>query len=170
MKIIEAMKRIKHLHEKCADLREKVARYHADLNFETPSYEDQAAQVTEWIQSHADTLQEIAHLRLAIQRTNLATIVTIELGGKHVIKRLSEWIYRRKDLAKLDFEMWAKLSDRGLKEGQMMTTAGVAKEVQIRRYYSPKQRDEKMALYKSEPSIIDGHLEVVNAVTELILE
>ena len=169
MKIIEAMKRIKHLQEKCADLRAKVGRYCTDLDFETPTYQpDQRAQIAEWLQSHADTVQEIAHLRVAISRTNLVTMVTIELAGHQVTKCITEWIHRRKDLAKLDLEMWAQLTDRNLKEGMMNTSTGGAKEVRIRRYFDPRMRDAAMASYKSEPAIIDGHLEVVNAVTDLI--
>jgi hypothetical protein len=168
MKIIEAMKRIKHLQEKCGDLRKKVGQYCADMDFETPTYPDQAGQITEWLQSHADTIQEIAHLRVAISRTNLATPVTIELGKHQVTKSVSEWIHRRKDLAKLDLEMWSMLTDRGLREGQMNSTSGATREVKIRRYYDPRMRDTAMASYKSEPSIIDGHLEVVNAVTDLL--
>ncbi len=169
MKIIEAMKRIKHLQEKCADLRAKVGLYCADMDFETPTYEpDQKAQITEWLQSHADTVQEIARLRVAISRTNLATSVTIELSGRQVTKSIAEWIHRRKDLAKLDLEMWAKLNDRNLKEGVLTTTAGGTKEVKIRRYFDPRMRDAAMASYKAEPSVIDGHLEVINAVTDLV--
>src|SRR5579863_8966910 len=168
MKLIEAMKRLKHLQEKTADLRKKVSQYCADMDFETPTYPDQKGQVNEWIQSHTDTLQEIAKLRVAIQRTNLATMVTMELGGRQVTKCIAEWIHRRKDLAKLDFEMYAQLTDRGLKEGMMQTSAGAPKEVRIRRHYDPVERDKKLALYKSEPSQIDGHLEVINAVTDLI--
>jgi hypothetical protein len=170
MKIIEAMKRIKHLQEKCADLRAKVGQYCADMDFETPTYPDQKAQIGEWLQSHSDTIQEIARLRVAISRTNLATQVTIELAGHQVTKCISEWIHRRKDLAKLDLEMWSKLTDRNLKEGVMNTTAGGTKDVKIRRYYEPRMRDSAMASYKSEPSVIDGHLEVTNAVTDLIEE
>ena len=44
--------------------------------------------------------QEIARLRVAITRTNLATSVTIELGGKPVTKTLAEWIQRRGDKKK----------------------------------------------------------------------
>ncbi len=169
MKIIEAMKRIKHLQEKCADLRVKVGQYCADMDFETPTYEpDQKAQITEWLQSHADTVQEIARLRVAISRTNLATVVTIELSGRQVQKTIAEWIHRRKDLSKLDLEMWSKLTDRNLREGTMNTSTGTPKEVKIRRYFDPRMRDAAMASYKAEPSIIDGHLEVVNAVTDLI--
>lgn len=169
MKIIEAMKRIKHLHEKAADLRGKVQQYCADMDFETPAYPDQRSQIEEWIQSHSDTLQEIARLRVAIQRTNMATEVTIELGGKQVKKTLSEWIHRRKDLAKMDFEMWSKIGDRGLKEGVVQTTTGGQREVKIRRYFDAKKRDEMTALYRAEPSIVDGQLEVVNAVTDLVI-
>ena len=41
-------------------------------------------------------------------------------------------------------------------------------EVRVRRYYDPAQRDEKLELYRSEPSTIDATLEVSNAVTDLI--
>ncbi len=86
-------------------------------------------------------------------------------------KPIAEWIHRRKDLAKLDLEMWSKLNDRNLKEGVMSpTSGGPGKDVRIRRYYDPQMRDAAMASYKAEPSIIDGHLEVVNAVTDLIEE
>jgi hypothetical protein len=174
MKIIEAMKRIKHLQEKCADLRAKVGQYCADLDFETPTYPDQRAQITEWLQSHSDTIQEIARLRVAIQRTNLATSVSIELGGKTITKTIAEWIHRRGDskkkdgLAHQDFAMWQQLGDRGLREGTMNMTGGGTKEIKIRRYFDPKQRDEKLGVHRSEPTIIDGQLEVVNAVTDLI--
>jgi hypothetical protein len=171
MKIIEAMKRIKHLQEKCADLRAKVGQFCADMDCETPTYPDQKAQIEEWLQSHTDTVQEIAKLRVAITRTNLNTQVTIELGGKLVTKCLSEWIQRRKDLAKADLDMYAQLSDRKLSEKALLqTTTGGQKEIHLRRYYDPKKKDEMMAIFKAEPTVIDGHLEVTNAVTELILQ
>lgn len=168
MKIIEAMKRLKHLNEKAADLRVKVAQYCADLDYETPTYPDQKAQIEEWLQSHFDTLQEIARLRVAIQRTNLATEVAMDLENHTVKKTIAEWIHRRRDLAQLDGEMWGKLTDRGLREGVSQTSSGGVKEVHIRRYFDPKLRDGRLALYKREPTIIDGYLEVVNAVTDLI--
>ena len=78
-------------------------------------------------------------------RTNLATDVTIELAGHQVTKCISEWIHRRKDLAKLDLEMWAQLTDRNLKEGSLNATSGASKEVKIRRYFDPRMRDTAMA-------------------------
>jgi len=168
MKIIEAMKRIKHLNEKAADLRAKVAAHCVNLDFETPVYPDQESQVREWLQSHFDTIQEIARLRLAIQKTNVATNVTIELGGRQVTKTIAEWIYRRKDLAKTDLALWQGIGDRNLKEGMMTSPSGQPMSVKIRRYYDPRERDQKVELYRQEPSIVDSTLEVVNAVTEIL--
>lgn len=170
MKLIEAMKKLKDLNVKAEDLRKKVSLNCADLSLETPLYgADQKATVDGWIQAHSDLLKQILALRVAIQRTNLATNVTIEVGGKQVTKSIAEWIHRRRDLAKLDMDMWSKLGDRNLKEQNIQTApGGPITEVRIRRYFDPKERDAKLELYRSEPSVIDATLEVTNAVTDLI--
>jgi hypothetical protein len=170
MKLIEAMKKIKELQEKADDLRKKVGQYCADLDYETPLYPDQRKQVSEWIQSHLDITKKILELRVAIQLTNLQTPVAIELGGKTVTKTIAEWIHRRRDLAKQDLEMWSKLTDRNLREGQIASSVpgGEAKTVKIRRYFDPLERDKNIELYRTEPGIIDRTLEVTNAITELI--
>lgn len=168
MKLIQAMKQLKDLAIKAEDLRKKISTHCADLNFETPLYADQKRQIAEWLQAHADLLKEILRLRVAIQRTNLATAVTIELGGKQVTKCIAEWIHRRRDLATLDMSAWRGLNDRGLKEGTGQNSQGVPLEVKIRRYFDAAERDVKIELYRSEPSVIDSNLEVINAVTALI--
>ena len=173
MKIIEAMKEIVRLHEKAADLRAKVAQYCADLDYETPTYPDQEAQVREWIQSHTDTVQRIARLREAIAVTNVRTLVTIELGGVAVSKTIFGWIQRRGNgdkklgLASLDQQMWASLTDRNLREGVAANSSGNTLPVKIRRHFQPQLRDRKVLEYRSEASIIDAKLEVVNAITDL---
>ena len=168
MKIIEAMRKLKNLNVKAEDLRSKIAQFCADLTIETPTYPDQRKQVSEWLQAHGDVLKEILHLRVAIQRTNLATNATVELDGKAVTKTVAEWIHRRRDLAKLELDAWSKLTDRGLKEQNVQTSQGGAvTEVRIRRYYDPLERDRKRTLYQSEPSTIDGVLEIINATTDL---
>ena len=48
-----------------------------------------------------------------------------------------------------------------IKEGEQ----DVAK---LRLFFDPKERDDKITEYTEEPSLIDGRLEVVNAVTDLI--
>jgi hypothetical protein len=169
MKLIQAMKKLKDLNTKAEDLRKKVAMHAADLSIETPVYPDQKRQVAEWIQSHGDILKEILHLRISIQRTNVATPVSMELDGKHVSKSIAEWIHRRRDLAKLEMAMWQALTDRNLKEQNLQTVAGgPVTEVRLRRYYEPADRDRKVEVYRTEPSVIDATLEVVNATTDLI--
>lgn len=171
MKLIEAMKKVKDLTKKAEDLRGKIATYHADLDIETPPYGDrQKEQVSEWLQAHGDVVQEIENLQVAVQRTNLATSVTIELGKNKVTKTIAAWIHRRRTLAALDLAAWSGMNDRGLREGTVPSTipGAEARKVSIRRHYDPRIRDERKEIYRSEPSIIDGTLEVVNATTELI--
>lgn len=171
MKLIEAMKKIKELQIKASDLRKKVGTYCADQTHETPVYGDnQKAQIFEWVQSHSDVLKEILKLRLAIQKTNIQTKVTMELGEKQVTKTIAEWIHRRRDLATLEQTMWNGIGDRGLKEGNIKTSTNESVEVKIRRYYDPVTRDKNVELYRTEPSVIDRTLEVSNAVTDLIEE
>lgn len=168
MKLIQAMKQIKDLQRKAEDLRGKIGVHCAHLSYETPTYGDkQAQQVAEWLQAHADILKEILRLRVAVQKTNLVTQVTIELGGVQVVKTLAEWIHRRRDLAKLDMDAWSKLTDRGLREGIGKNSLGELLEAKIVRNFDPAGRDRKLELYRSEPSIVDATLEVVNAVTDL---
>lgn len=170
MKIIEGMKLIKELQVKAEDLRGKVKAHCADLDFETPLYNDQRRQVNEWIQSHSDVLKEILKLRLSIQKTNIATVVPIEMDGKRIEKTIAEWIHRRKDLSGQELSIWSVLGDRGLKEGAIQPSTQGAQPitVKIRRYFDPLERDKKVEVYRSEPSIIDRTLEVINATTELV--
>lgn len=182
MKIIEALKKIKDLQVKADDLRQKVARHGADLDVENPVYgseENQREKVKGWIQSHVDIMQEVADLHLRVMRTNLATEVTIELGGKPVVKTIAEWVVRRGNksrpgLSALDHSMWAgltevKIGQRGLKDGQLqLTRESTPRDVRIRRYFDPGERDDRLELYRSEPAAIDARLEVVNAITDLL--
>jgi hypothetical protein len=172
MKLIEAMKLIKELQVKREDLVAKVKQHCAALDFETALYADPKRQVSEWIQSHSDVCKEILRLRVAIQRTNISTKVVVELGGKRIEKTIAEWIHRRRDLAGFELAMWSVLGDRGLREGAMPSSqpGGQPREVKILRHFDPLERDAKVELYRSEPSIIDRTLEVVNATTELMAD
>lgn len=170
MKIIEAMKRVKLNEEKISDLQTKIAGASAHLNLETPVYGDgQRDKVKEWLQSCSDLGQENIRLLVAIQRTNLAISVTVELGGKAVTKSIAEWVWRRRKYAALDQMTWGKLTDRGLKEGQAnVGPTGGQVTMSIVRYYDPAKRDEMLSLYRSEPHLIDAALEIVNATTDLV--
>ena len=91
MKLIEGLKKIKILIRKADDLCGLVKVNCALSNLESPKYgKDQTQTVSGWIQSHSDILKEISRLRVAIQRTNIDTMVVIELGEKQVKKSIAE--------------------------------------------------------------------------------
>lgn len=167
MKIIEGLKKSKDLLRKAEDIRTKIGVYCANLDFETPAYPDQAQQIKEWLQAHRDITQEILNLKIRVAKTNLTTQVKIEIGGNIIGKCITEWVYRRRDLAKMDLAAWLKLTDKNLREGKVGTSTGEAMDVKIRRYYEPKERDKMVEMFTSEPMLIDAALEVTNAVTEL---
>lgn len=169
MKIIEALKKIKDLSRKIDEITPKIRDYCADYDIETPTYPDQRTKIQEWLQSCHDMNKEILRLRIAIQKTNLDTMVTIELDGKQVTKSIAEWIHRRKDLAKREESFWRLLTDRGLRENQFLKPTPNTPEMPVKRrlYFDASMRDQKIELYRSEPSKIDATLEVINAVTDL---
>jgi len=176
MKIIEAMKKVKDLQRKAADLRDKVKQYCVDYEHETPTYADQRDRIKSWLDAHRDILQEVESLKLKIQKTNIQTLVPITIDEKVVNKTIAAWIIRRgqgkniKGLAHEDLDMWNMLTDRGLKEDKLITSAGGILEKKIRRYYDPAQRDRMKEIYMSEPQLIDSVLEVTNARVDLVEE
>lgn len=170
MKIIQALRQIKDLKRKCDDLYKKVKENCADLDSNTPSYPDTRRQVTEWIQSYQDSVKEILRLKEAVHRTNLETKVTIELGGKFVEKSIVAWIERRRNLATMDELIYSALTDRTYKEEYTTKLSPGAPVTIVRRilYFDPVERDNKMELFRSEPSKINSTLEITNAITDLI--
>lgn len=169
MKIIEAMKKVKENKLKITDLKVMINANCAHLSFETPLYEDAKGKVQSWAQSCEDLSKENIKLLMAIARTNLVTDATIDIGGVEVTKTLAEWIWRRREYAASDLAVYSQMSDRGLREGTQQSSTGVAVEVKIIRKYDVEVRDKKIAAYKSEPKLIDSKMEVINAVTDLIL-
>lgn len=171
MKIIEAMKRVKNNEEKVTDLQNKIASCSANLSYETPIYGDETKKkLLEFAQSCEDISQENVRLLCAIQRTNLQTKVTIEVGGKQVTKTVAEWVWRRRKYSKLDHNTWFQFNDRGLKskEGIINTSTGSPMEIKLIKHYDIDTVDNKRELYRSENHIIDSNLEIINATTDLI--
>ncbi len=167
MKLIEALKQIKDLTRKADDIKKLVKDHCAISSLETQKYPNQTKQVSEWVQAYGDILKEILHLRLAIQKTNLETDVTIMIGGKNITKSIAAWIHRRRDLANSEMQIWQILSDRGIHEGMGKGPTGDPIEIRVNRFYNPAEKVRKMEIYASEPSLVDGKLEVTNAITDL---
>lgn len=168
MKLIEALKQTKDLARKADDIKKLVKDHCAISSLETSKFTNQSQQISEWVQAYGDILKEILRLRLAIQKTNLETDVTIDVGRKLVTKSIAAWIHRRRDLASSELQIWQILSDRGIREGMGQSPSGDPVAIKINRFYDPAQRVKKMEIYASEPSIIDGKLEVINAITDLM--
>ena len=170
MKLIEALKKTKDLAKKADDLKDKIQKHHAHMDFENPVYgEKQKDTVAGWVQAYLDIVKEIARLRIAIQKTNLETKVTIELAETSPELSIAEWIHWRRDLAALSSNVWRHLNDNGLKDGQMRHSGTQEiTESKVIRYYDPAERDKWLEHYRAQPSTIDAHLEVVNATTDLI--
>ncbi len=165
------MKKIKSNKEKLHDLQMKIGQNAANLSYETPLYGEKAKETIQgFLQACEDIVQDNAKLLVRISKTNIVTSVTIMLGDKSVTKNIAEWIWRRREYAELDQKTWTQLTDRGLKEGVAPSTisGGEPTKVTIIRHYDPLIRDQKLALYKSEPHEIDGALEVANAITDLL--
>lgn len=168
MKLIQALKKIKDLRRIVDDLQIMIRDHSADLSHETPAYPDQRQAVDSSVQARQGILKEILRLRIAVQRTNLCTPVTVTFMEREVTKSIAEWIHMRKDLAALELASYTAMTDRGLKEGVIRQSNGTEQEVKIRRYYDPKTRDSMKSMLQSAPSEIDAALEVANAVTDLI--
>jgi hypothetical protein len=171
MKIIEAMKQIKLLDSRVEDLRQKVGKYCADLEAENPYYgspDKQKEQVTQWLQSIHDSITEAIKLRSSIAKTNMLTMVTIDLGGNQVVRPISEWILRRRIYAELERKAWESLSNKGMSIAQIKNSTGDLIQTKVRLYFDPIQRDKNVEIYRTEPSIIDRNLEVINATTDIL--
>lgn len=168
MKIIEGLKKIKELQRKADDLKAKVSEHCAQYDYEKSVYPDQRGQVASWVQAYSDIMDEVLKLRIAIQRTNLSTSVTITLGEKEVTKTIAEWVHRRRDLASREMEIWSAQTDRGLKDHLQPQSVGNPVKVAVVRYYEPLTRDKKVSMFREEPHVIDATLEVINAVTDLV--
>ena len=168
MKIIEAMKKIKHLEEKTGDLSEKIKMHCADMDFENPVYSNQKEIVSGWIQSHNDVVKEISRLKYCLHKTNVMVEIPIIINGKSITKSIDEWIHRRHIGINLEKRAWQSLTDKNLKDQQILQSSGDIKLIKIRRYYDPKERDEYLSLLNEEPSIIDGTLEIANATIDLM--
>jgi len=169
MKLIEALKAIERLQRKGDDIKKLIKDHCATSNLQPPTYAEPDKKISGWLQAHTDIVAEVLRLRIAIAKTNLATMVTIDLGNnKSPSKSIAEWIHRRRDLSKQDHAAWANLTDRGIQNHTAKGPGDAVIEVKIQRHFDPTKRDEMKDMYLSEPSIIDGRLEVVNAITDLI--
>ena len=174
MKLIEAMKNVKSTLRKMEDLRKKITKYCSDLDYMAPVYgsvDGQKKKITEWVQSHHDLALTLTTLKANIQKTNLATPVTIKIGDNNVIRPIAEWVIRRREIVDLEI-----LAVSALQEISMNTPAhrlvsrdnDQIKNAKVRLYFIAEERDKQLDVLRGEKEMIDKALEIVNVNTELI--
>lgn len=168
MKIIQALKQVKADRHKINDLTNRIRENSAHMESSKPVYDKPAAKIKEWVQSIHDTQSNINALLIRIAKTNLATTVTIEIGGKQITKSIAEWIIRRREGVDADYQTWAAMTDCRLKANPITLPDGTLHVDQVVRNFDPSIRDDNLAILSQEKSLIDSHLEIVNATTDLL--
>lgn len=175
MRLIEAMKSVKHTLRKMEDLKKKVSMYCADLDCMQPTYGDaneQKKKVSEWLQMYHDLALKLTEIKRDIQNTNLNTPVTIKVGDDPVTRSIAEWVIRRREIIDLEVALYSVLSDRGLADKSLMTRSMLednkVKNARVRFYFDASERDKRLETLKTEKESIDTTLETINATTEVI--
>lgn len=175
MKLIEAMKSVKHTLRKMEDIKKKIAIYCADLDCMQPTYgsaEEQKKKIAEWLQMYHDLALNLTTLKRDIQNTNLNTVVTIKIDEKDVTHSIAEWIIRRREIIDLELSVYGSLGDRGLADKGLITRGIEDKNIRnarVRFYFDASERDKNLEILKTEKESIDKTLEIVNATTELLV-
>lgn len=171
MKIIEALKTLKANKEKVIELSAKVKANSARTSVQTSPYGDEAAatkQVKSWLDTIASVLRNNEELASRVHKTNNATIIDIEIGGKVISKSIDEWLRRRNEGVDLELMAFSALTDRGLKEELIKNADGTTTHVTIVRHFDAIGRDNKLSELSSEKRMIDSALEIANATTDLV--
>lgn len=167
MKIIEAMKRIKVLDAEIDDLTNKIRNNSAHREDEPSEYEDPRAKVSEWVMGCRSRIKEMTRLKLAIQKTNLATNVSIKLGDNMITESIAYWIHRRMHMANKEAHVFRQLTNRGL-QARGIQGPDKMEIIPVHLNYDPEFRDKELAVLNNEAQEINSTLEVVNATTDLI--
>jgi len=167
LKVVQALKELRIIEKKTNHNNVEITRLASGTSIEKPimgSEREQMTEVTSLLQANTDLFNRYLDLKTGLEKTNLATIVTI--GG--VTKTVSEWLVIRRKLGKMQTESLMALND---KEGQHRLRGQDRPgelSVQIVRYYDEKDRMRNLAAHRDRIESIDGTLEVVNATTDVI--
>lgn len=170
MKIIEALKKVKSNRVKMTDLIGLISANSAHMESASKSlpYANPSEKVKEWLQSVADLEKDNARLLTRIQRTNLNTQVTIEMpNGVSVTKSIAEWIVRRREGIAIEVNAYTHLYAGNLKQSASKDSEGNIIIDNVVRNYDQEKRDIRLSHLNEERSLIDGTLEIINAVTDL---
>lgn len=168
MKVIEALKKIKYNNLKVADLTAKIAENSANMESEGSKYKDSKAKVAEWTQSIYDTNKDSNDLLIRVQKTNLVTVLAVEIAGKVVNKTVAEWINRRRVFVDLEAAAYRGMTSRRLQQKAVKNDKGEIVIDNVVYNFDPEVRDAALDILSQEKYLIDSALEISNAVTDLV--
>jgi hypothetical protein len=160
MKLIEALKAVSRFRTVQDELIAKIQKNSVLLKGITPEYgDDQAKKVSGWLEDVRQVGLEILSLSIRIQKTNLNTAVSIEMGGLEMSMTIAEWILRRRVTRLAEMRAWASC-------GVPLKT--IVEGADVVRYFEPVERDAQTKLLLEETALIDTALDIANVTTDLI--
>jgi len=167
MKIVEALKEMKHTLKKINGKQEQIVKYSSMLSTERPyfnSEEDQKKEVKQLIQGVQDLITRYLELKRKVELTNLKTKIQFE-GVNYSI---SDLLVLKRKLGQEILKTYSCLSDTSAM--QRLRGAGVGidgKTPQVVRFYSEQEKNENIRFWQDLLYNVESRLEVVNATTDL---
>lgn len=166
MKLIEAMKELKLIIKKMESNNEQVVKLSSILSNEKPlvgsSIEDQKKEVNALIQSNEDLFDNYLKLKLAIEKTNTTTSVTI--NDKTLT--ITEWLTFRRNAS--EASRIYLLVNTSAAQGRLSRINNSDKTIEVLPCFDEKIINTKKMEMIDILGKIDWTLEVVNATTDLV--
>jgi len=170
MKMVEALKRLnlvlKRMEAQCGRVTDSASR----MSVEVPPLGSDDAHIDKLkslVQSNLDLAEEYLALKRAIDKTNLSTLVTID-DQTYTITDLLNW---KRKVGAFVLKTFKSLDDKPthLKIQQWARVSGDPVPTVVR-YFDETAKFQELDKWQSFLDQINGKLEVVNAVTDLIPE
>lgn len=171
MKIIEAMKEAKLIEKKIRKNNELITEYSSALDNEKLPFlteEEQIKEVKKLVQSNIDLEERYISLKVAIDRTNLATKVSIE-GAKREYTIFELLVIKRK-FGKTMIEKYTSMNGSKAEAKRMSygRLSSEGKAPSVIKFYDEREKNNNINDIENFLAKIDSRLEVVNAVTDII--
>jgi len=172
MKVVVALKELNLILKKMTTTDVRITEISAHLSNEVPRLGSEQAhmdKMKELTQSNLDLAERYLALKRALDKTNLATSVTIT-GKTYTVTDL---LNLRRKLGTPIIATFQSMNDEDARRRVGHATSSRVQgdaPITVVRYYDDDKRYEAIAEWQEFLGHIDGKLEVVNAVTDLIIE
>ena len=169
MKIIEGLKELKLIESRMKKNAEQIEKYSSVLDTERCHFENEAVQtreVEQLVQANKDLQERYLQLKISIEHTNLATKVQIE--GQKKDYSIYELIIIKRKLGSLIKQTYEAMNRKQADMRRIKSMTSQATPVKVITLYDERKKNEALENHEKLMSNIDGRLEVVNAVTDLI--